>query len=88
MYVWRNGAPHLVFQPRTRQRTTHGDGIPDPDLVHPSLWYSQTDPFTLSAWIMSQQHSVAPEARGRLTILLHAITVGCKFVASAVRKVR
>ena len=37
---------------------------------------------------MSQQHSVAPEARGRLTILLHAITVGCKFVASAVRKVR
>lgn len=49
---------------------------------------SQTDPFTLSAWIMSQQHSVAPEARGRLTILLHAITVGCKFVASAVRKVR
>lgn len=47
----------------------------------------QTDPFTLSAWVLSQQHLTAPNAKGRLTVLLNAITVGCKFVASAVRKV-
>lgn len=46
----------------------------------------QTDPLTLSAWILTQQHR-SPGARGRLTVLLNAIGVGCKFVASAVRRV-
>lgn len=46
----------------------------------------QTDPLTLSAWILTQQHRSAG-ARGRLTVLLNAIGVGCKFVASAVRRV-
>ncbi|KAI7839213.1 hypothetical protein COHA_007026 [Chlorella ohadii] len=45
----------------------------------------QTDPLTLSAWILTQQHR-SPGARGRLTVLLNAIGVGCKFVASAVRR--
>jgi hypothetical protein len=47
----------------------------------------QTDPLTLSAWILTQQHKSAG-ARGRLTVLLNAIGVGCKFVSSAVRRVR
>lgn len=47
-----------------------------------------TDPETLSSWILTQQHLRAPEAKGNLTQLLTAIAVGCKFVASAVRKVR
>ena len=46
----------------------------------------QTDPLTLSAWILTQQHKSAG-ARGRLTVLLNAIGVGCKFVSSAVRRV-
>jgi len=46
----------------------------------------QTDPFTLSAWILSQQHIKAPQARGHLTVLLNAICVGCKFVSTAVRR--
>lgn len=46
---------------------------------------SQTDPFTLSAWILSQQNR-APQARGHLTVLLNSICVGCKFVATAVRR--
>ncbi len=46
-----------------------------------------TDPETLSSWILTQQHLRAPEAKGNLTQLLTAIAVGCKFVASAVRKV-
>lgn len=41
---------------------------------------------TLSSWILTQQHLRAPNAQGNLTILLTAIAVGCKFVASAVRK--
>ena len=48
---------------------------------------AQTDPLTLSAWILTQQHKSAG-ARGRLTVLLNAIGVGCKFVSSAVRRVR
>ena len=47
----------------------------------------QTDPLTLSAWILTQQHR-SPNARGRLTVLLNAIGVGCKFVSAAVRRVR
>jgi fructose-1,6-bisphosphatase I len=46
---------------------------------------SQTDPFTLSAWILSQQNR-APQARGHLTVLLNSICVGCKFVATSVRR--
>ncbi|GAB4816067.1 hypothetical protein N2152v2_003113 [Parachlorella kessleri] len=46
----------------------------------------QTDPFTLSAFVLSQQHIQAPSARGHLTVLLNAITVGCKFVSTSVRK--
>lgn len=45
-----------------------------------------TDPETLSSWILDQEHLKAPDARGSLTQLLTAIAVGCKFVASAVRK--
>jgi fructose-1,6-bisphosphatase I len=45
----------------------------------------QTDPFTLSAWILSQQQR-SPQARGHLTMLLNAICVGCKFLSSAVRR--
>ncbi len=47
----------------------------------------QTDPFTLSAFVLSQQHIKAPGARGHLTVLLNAIAVGCKFVSTSVRKV-
>lgn len=46
---------------------------------------AETDPLTLSAWILTQQHK-SPGARGRLTVLLNAIGVGCKFVSSAVRR--
>ena len=45
----------------------------------------QTDPFTLSAWILTQQHR-NPQARGNLTILLNSICVGCKFLSTAVRR--
>lgn len=55
---------------------------------HPAAPFpAQTDPLTLSAWILTQQHKSAG-ARGRLTVLLNAIGVGCKFVSSAVRRVR
>lgn len=47
---------------------------------------SLTDPFTLSSYVLRQQHLTAPDAEGHLTLLLNAITVGCKFVASAVRR--
>lgn len=47
-----------------------------------------TDPETLSSWILEQQHLKAPLAQGNLTQLLTAVAVGCKFVASAVRKAR
>lgn len=46
----------------------------------------QTDPSTLSAYVLAQQHIKAPGARGHLTVLLNAIAVGCKFVSSSVRK--
>ena len=46
----------------------------------------QTDPLTLSAWVLAQQHDV-PRARGRLTMLINSISVGCKFVANSVRRV-
>lgn len=46
---------------------------------------SQTDPFTLSAWILTKQHR-NPQARGNLTILLNSICVGCKFLSTAVRR--
>jgi len=36
----------------------------------------------------TKQHLLAPSARGNLTILLNATCVACKFVQSAVRKVR
>eukprot|EP00208_Stichococcus_sp_RCC1054_P005140 CAMPEP_0206136814 /NCGR_PEP_ID=MMETSP1473-20131121/2037_1 /ASSEMBLY_ACC=CAM_ASM_001109 /TAXON_ID=1461547 /ORGANISM="Stichococcus sp, Strain RCC1054" /LENGTH=353 /DNA_ID=CAMNT_0053529609 /DNA_START=178 /DNA_END=1239 /DNA_ORIENTATION=+ len=45
-----------------------------------------TDPETLSSWILMQQREKAPDASGNLTMLLTAVAVGCKFVASAVRK--
>lgn len=48
--------------------------------------YLQTDPFTLSAWILSRQHITVPHARGHLTVLLNAICVGCKFISTAVRR--
>ena len=47
-----------------------------------------TEPDTLSSWILTQQAHRAPLAEGSLTQLLIAIAVGCKFVATAVRKVR
>ena len=53
----------------------------------PPAWESvQTDPLTLSAWILTQQHK-SVGARGRLTVLLNAIGTGCKYVSSAVRRV-
>jgi hypothetical protein len=48
---------------------------------------SPTDPFTLSAFILQQQHLKAPGARGSLTMLLNSICVGCKFLSTAVRRV-
>ena len=45
----------------------------------------QTDPFTLSAWILSQQRKT-PQARGNLTMLLNAVGVGCKYLSNAVRR--
>ena len=62
---------------------------PPPHPTHRSS-SSQTDPFTLSAWILDQQHKARgpdhPRVRGRLTMLINAISVGCKFVSSAVRR--
>ena len=46
------------------------------------------EPETLSSWILTQQHHRAPDAHGKLTQLLTAIAVSCKFIATAVRKVR
>ena len=46
-----------------------------------------TEPDTLSSWILTQQRDRAPGAQGNLTQLLTAVAVGCKFIASAVRKV-
>ena len=46
------------------------------------------EPETLSSWILTQQHRRAPDAHGKLTQLLTAIAVSCKFIATAVRKVR
>lgn len=45
----------------------------------------ETDPLTLSAWILAQEHK-SLGARGRMTMLLNSIGVGCKFVSSAVRR--
>ena len=47
----------------------------------------RTDPQTLQRWIIEQQRKLSPEAKGNLSILLGSISVACKFVASAVRKV-
>jgi hypothetical protein len=49
---------------------------------------SYEEPETLSSWILTQQHHRAPDAHGKLTQLLTAIAVSCKFIATAVRKVR
>lgn len=50
----------------------------------------KTDPFTLPAWILDQQSKARgpnqPRVRGRLSILINSISVGCKYVANAVRK--
>eukprot|EP00887_Chlorella_sp_A99_P000073 scaffold16.g73.t1 len=48
----------------------------------------KTDPLTLSAWVLAQQHAQprTRPARGRLTMLINSIAVGCKFVANSVRK--
>jgi len=46
------------------------------------------EPETLSSWILTQQQQRAPDAHGKLTQLLTAIAVSCKFIATAVRKVR
>ena len=54
----------------------------------PGAEVARTDPITLSAWLLQSQHIKAPAARGSLTILLNALCVSCKFVESAVRKVR
>lgn len=45
-----------------------------------------TDPEPLSSFILHQQIAVAPEAKGKLNLLLTNIAVACKFVAQAVRK--
>ena len=42
-----------------------------------------TDPETLSSWILTQQHLRAPEAKGNLTQLLTAVAVGCKVNAAS-----
>ena len=47
---------------------------------------SETDPFTLTAWILNEQQRTSPEARGKLTILLNSICVGCKFLSTSVRR--
>ena len=52
------------------------------------LELEQNEPDTLSSWILTQQAHRAPLAHGNLTQLLTAIAVGCKFIATAVRKVR
>ena len=49
---------------------------------------ARTDPQTLVRWITDQQRRAAPNAEGNLSILLGSISVACKFVSSAVRKVR
>lgn len=58
---------------------------PDPSLPNPR--WLQTDPFTLSAYVLSLQHIKAPDAKGRLTVLLNSISTGCKFVSMSVRRV-
>lgn len=45
-----------------------------------------TDPEPLSSFILHHQQAVAPEAKGKLNLLLTNIAVACKFVAQAVRK--
>lgn len=45
-----------------------------------------TDPTPLSSFIMGHQLLVAPQAKGKLNLLLTSIAVSCKFVAQAVRK--
>ena len=48
---------------------------------------TRTDPQTLVRWIIDQQRTSSPDAKGNLSILLGSISVACKFVSSAVRKV-
>ena len=48
---------------------------------------ARTDPQTLVRWVTDQQREAAPNAEGNLSILLGSISVACKFVSSAVRKV-
>ena len=48
---------------------------------------TRTDPQTLVRWITDQQRKAAPAAEGNLSVLLGSISVACKFVSSAVRKV-
>lgn len=48
---------------------------------------ARTDPQTLVRWFTDQQRIATPNAEGDLSILLGCISVACKFVASAVRKV-
>ena len=48
---------------------------------------TRTDPQTLVRWIIDQQRLSSPDAKGNLSILLGSISVACKFVSSAVRKV-
>ncbi|KAL0047022.1 hypothetical protein WJX82_004407 [Trebouxia sp. C0006] len=47
---------------------------------------TRTDPQTLVRWIIDQQRTSSPDAKGNLSILLGSISVACKFVSSAVRK--
>lgn len=49
---------------------------------------ARTDPQTLVRWITDQQRKTVAGADGSLSVLLSSISVACKFVASAVGKVR
>lgn len=42
-----------------------------------------TDPTPLGAFIVEQQHKLAPDASGRLTLLLNSIGVACKCACCA-----
>lgn len=44
-----------------------------------------SNPLTLTRWILSQQQA-HPEAKGDLTLILQSIALSCKFIAMAVRK--
>ena len=55
--------------------------------MDPAAEARQTDLMTLTRFVLNEQ-TKHPESRGDFTILLNNIVLGCKFVCSAVNKVR